>query len=42
MNAHLPLVAGFGGTTPRTIGDRTCVAGTFYDGLPIGAAIYCR
>lgn len=38
----VPLVAGFRGLTPATIGDRTCVAGWFYEGTPVGAAIYCH
>ena len=38
----MPRVAGFWGMTSATVGDRTCVAGWFYQGTPIGAAIYCH
>jgi hypothetical protein len=38
----LPAVPGFGGLAPVSIGDRTCVAGSFHDAQPPWAAIYCR
>ena len=38
----LPDVPGFGSLTTATIGERTCVAGTFPDETPPRAAIYCR
>ena len=38
----LPAISGFSGLSPDAIGNRTCVAGTFYDAARILAAIYCR
>ena len=38
----MPAVPGFSALTRATIGDRTCVAGTFFDETPFRAAIYCR
>lgn len=38
----LPAILGFSGLTRVAIGNRTCVAGSFYDETPTGAAIYCR
>jgi hypothetical protein len=38
----LPAIPGFSGLSPVAIGNRTCVAGSFYDATPSRAAIYCR
>ena len=38
----MPFVEGFSARARATIGDRVCVAGTFFDETPIRAVIYCR
>ncbi len=38
----MPTLSGFSALSRATIGDRTCVAGTFFDATPVRAAIYCH
>ncbi|HUG30864.1 MAG TPA: hypothetical protein VMQ65_10180 [Candidatus Limnocylindria bacterium] len=38
----MPAVPGFSSLTRATLGDRICVAGTFFEDTPTRAAIYCR
>ena len=38
----MPALPGFSALTTATLGERTCVAGTFTDVRPFRAAIYCR